>query len=107
MIQKKVGVELRSVIDRYEEKEMSITKQSGEYIAKNELEIIKFTEEREDLGTVNHVMMISPYKVTIRRTGSIRLMQSFEVGKKHSSVYHHPFGTMMIEIETKQLSYQP
>lgn len=107
MIHKSVGVELRSVIDREDDREMSIIKQSGEYMSKDDVEVIKFTEEREDIGTINHVIMITPNKVTIRRSGSVRLVQTFEIGKKHVSIYRNPFGSLEIEIETKRLVHRP
>lgn len=107
MIRKKVGVELRSVIDSQADREMSIIKQSGEYLSNQKVEVIKFKEEREDLGSIDHVVMITPKKVTIRRSGSVHLMQTFEVGKKHLSVYRHPLGSLEIEIDTKQLVHKP
>lgn len=107
MIQKRVAVELRTVIERDDDREMSIMKQTGQYMTKNAVEIIKFTEEREDIGAIDYVLIITPDKVTIRRSGALKQVQVFAVGKRHVSLYRHPFGAFEMEIETKRLVHKP
>lgn len=98
-----VDIELRTVIDRNGEKEMSIVKQTGEYIKKNEVEILTFTEQRDDIGSIRNYITIQNNRVTIRRSGAISMNQKFEVGKKSESLYRHPYGTLHFQIETKTL----
>lgn len=103
MRRKPIEVELRTVIDRNGEKEMSIIKQTGEYVRKNDIEIITFVENRDDIGNVRNYITIQNNKVTIRRSGAISMSHQFEVGKKSESLYRHPYGSLHFMITTKSL----
>lgn len=107
MERKQIEVELRTVIDRNGEKEMSIIKHTGEYIQKKDIEIIRFVEKREDIGNVRNYITIQKNKVTIRRSGAISMSHQFEVGKKSESLYRHPYGSLHFTITTKSLSCNP
>lgn len=107
MEKKIVEIELRTVIDHQGDKEMSIVKQNGEYIAKRNIEVIKYTEQRDDIGNVENFITIHPDRVTIKRTGSITMSQKFELDKKSASIYRHPYGTFHLEIETEKLRCRP
>jgi|SRR5690625_3872661 len=102
-----VDIELRTVIDRNGEKEMSIVKQTGEYVSKKSIEIITFIEKREDIGDIRNYITIQKNKVTIRRSGAISMNQQFEVGKKSESLYRHPYGTLHFQITTETLKRTP
>lgn len=103
MEEKIVEVELRTVIDRNGEKEMSIVKQTGEYMRKHSIEIITFMEKREDIGDVRNYITIQDHKVTIKRSGAISMTQQFEVGKRAESLYRHPYGSLHFNIKTNSI----
>lgn len=103
MEEKIVDIELRTVIDRNGDKEMSIVKQTGEYMRKRSIEIITFTEQRDDIGDVRNYITIQNDKVTIRRSGAISMNQQFEVGKRSESLYRHPYGSLHFNIMTRSL----
>lgn len=103
MEEKIVEVELRTVIDRNGEKEMSIVKQTGEYMRKRTIEIITFTEKREDIGDIRNYITIQDTKVTIKRSGAISMNQHFEVDKRSESLYRHPYGSLHFDIMTHSL----
>lgn len=103
MEEKMIEVELRTVIDRDGEKEMSIVKQTGEYMRKRSIEIITYTEKREDIGDVRNYITIQDDKVTIKRSGAISMNQQFEVGKRSESLYRHPYGSLHFDIRTESL----
>lgn len=103
MEEKIVEVELRTVIDRDGEKEMSIVKQTGEYMRKNSIEIITFTENREDIGNIRNYITVQEDKVTIKRSGAVSMNQHFEVGKRKESLYRHPYGSLHFDITTRSL----
>ncbi len=103
MEEKIIDVELRTVIDRNGEKEMSIIKQPAEYMRKESIEIITFTEKREDIGNIRNYITIQDKKVTIKRSGAITMNQHFEVGKRSESLYRHPYGSLHFDIRTKTL----
>jgi len=103
MEEKIVEIELRTVIDRNGEKEMSIVKQTGEYMRKRSIEIITFTEKRADIGNIRNYITIQDHKVTIKRSGAISMNQQFEVGKRSESLYRHPYGSLHFNIKTQSL----
>lgn len=103
MEEKVIDVELRTVIDRNGDKEMSIIKQPAEYMRKHSIEIITFTEKREDIGSIRNYITIQDERVTIKRSGAISINQQFEVGKRSESLYRHPYGSLHFDIRTKTL----
>lgn len=107
MERKQIEVELRTVIDRNGDKEMTIIKQTGEYIRKNEIEIITFVENREDIGKIRNYITIQKHKVTIRRSGAISMSHQFEEGQKSESLYRHPYGSLHFLITTNSLKCSP
>lgn len=107
MDSKKIRLELRTVIDRQGEKEMSIVKQLGDYTKKNDVEIITYTEQTEDFGEVKNFISIQPHKMNIKRSGKIKMNQQFVVKKKSAGLYRHPYGSFHLETETKSMQYRP
>ncbi|HLS65557.1 MAG TPA: DUF1934 domain-containing protein [Pseudogracilibacillus sp.] len=103
---KRVNVELRTVIDDEGRKELSIIKQQGTYMANERVEVITFKEETEDFGPIKNIITIYPNKVTIKRTGLIRMVQQFVVGEKYECLYRHPYGSFLMEIDTKSIEHK-
>lgn len=106
MEKKQITISLRTVIDRQGEKEMSISKQKAIYLRKGTVEIIKYVENKEDIGEVNNYITIQPDRVSIKRSGHIAMNQIFEEGRKSETVYRHPYGTLHLQIETESITYQ-
>ena len=44
--------------------------------------------------------------VTLTRTGRVNSQMVFQRGKRHSSLYETPWGTMMVDITTTTLAYR-
>ena len=44
--------------------------------------------------------------VTLTRTGRVNSQMLFQRGKRHSSLYETPWGTMMVDISTTTLAYR-
>lgn len=44
--------------------------------------------------------------VTLTRTGGVNSQMIFQRGKRHSSLYETPWGTMLVDIATTTLAYQ-
>src|SRR5690606_15298899 len=107
MEQKRIEIELRTVSDRNGNREMTIVNQSGDYMRKNEIEIITFIENREDIGKIRNYLTRQKHKVTIRRSGAISMSHHFEVGKKSESLSRHPYGALHFLITTKSLDCTP
>lgn len=100
---KHVFVELRTVIDDNGRKELSIIKQTGIYKGNKNIEMISFIEQTEDFGEIKNVITILPKKVTIKRTGLIRMSQQFIAGRRSECLYRHPYGSFLMEIDTKSI----
>lgn len=45
-------------------------------------------------------------KVTLTRTGGINSQMVFQRGRRHSSLYETPWGTMLVDIATTALAYR-
>lgn len=104
--QKKVLIELRTVIDDQGEKELSIIKQKGNYYKKDDMEVITFVDEMTDVGRIEHFITIRTGKVNIKRSGSIMMNQQFIPSRKTDSIYRHPYGSFHMEIFTKLIRHQ-
>ncbi|HLR54416.1 MAG TPA: DUF1934 domain-containing protein [Pseudogracilibacillus sp.] len=104
MIKKNVAVQLHTVIDDQGDKEMSVVKQKGKYFQKGNLEVVTFTDQIEDIGTIKNQISIHPDQVTVKRAGAISMNQQFMEGKKSECLYRHPYGMFAMEIETHHVS---
>lgn len=104
MEEKIIKVELRTVIDRDGDKEMSIVKQKGEYMRKASIEIITFTENHEDIGEVRNYITVQEDKVTIKRSGAVTMNQQFKEGERDECLYRHPHGSLHLDTLTKTLT---
>lgn len=100
LIRKEILVELRTVIDDSGEKELSIIKQKGNYIRKEDREVITFVDVMEELGEIRSFISIQPGKVNINRSGVITMNQQFLLGQVTECIYKHPFGRFHLEINT-------
>lgn len=104
---KNIIVELRTEIDDEGDKERSIIKQIGKYAKKDKLEVISFTEDIEDFGKVNNLITIQSNKVNIKRSGTITMNQQFIEGKRTECFYRHPYGSFLLEMETRSITHKP
>lgn len=107
LIKKAVSVELRTVIDDQGDKELSIIKQKGDYIKKNNIEVITFEDEVTDIGKIKNLITIQPGKVNIKRTGSISMNQQFLQNRITECLYRHPYGKFHLEVNTLSMNSQP
>ena len=61
--------------------------------------------ELTGLQGVTTTFRVEPDKVTLTRTGSLRSVMVFQVGKSHDSLYQMDFGTLMLKITTRNLFF--
>lgn len=99
-----VAVEMRSVIEEQGEKELIVDKHTASYTKRDQIEVIRFTDDKTDFGEVNHMITIHPDKVNVSRTGSVRMNQKFVEGALSECLYRHPYGAFRIEYYTKSLT---
>lgn len=103
LIKKHVAIEIRTVIDAQGEKELTISKQKGNYMKKGLTEVISFTEKTKDFGEVKSLLTIQPNKINLKRSGSITMNQQFMEGKTSECLYRHPYGAFHMEIRTNKI----
>lgn len=104
LIKRNVSIQLHTIIDDQGEKEMSIIKQRGLYYCKENLEVITFVDEVGGIGTINNHISITPDKVTVKRSGAVKMTQQFMEGKKSECLYRHPYGMFHMELYTHHIS---
>jgi|SRR5690625_1891463 len=103
LIKKNVTIEIRTVIDDEGEKELTISKQRGNYIKKGKTEVISFIEKVKDFGSVKSLITIQPDKINLKRSGIITMNQQFVEGKTSECLYRHPYGAFRMEIQTESI----
>ena len=106
LVKKDIAIELRTVIDDQGEKELSIIKQVGIYVKKENIEVISFIEKTNEFGDVENLITIRPNKINIKRSGKVSMNQQFIKGKETECLYRHPYGTFLLEIMTKSITHQ-
>ncbi len=103
LIKKNVAIEIRTVIEDDGEKELTITKQKGNYIKKEQTEVITFVEKTQDFAEVKSLITIQPDKINLKRSGSITMNQQFVEGSTSECLYRHPYGAFRMEITTESI----
>ena len=71
-------------------------------------EIILEYQESELTGMegTNTRFIVHPDEVELTRTGMVESRMLFQRGKRNSSLYETPWGTMMVDVSTTQLAHR-
>src|SRR5699024_2924827 len=99
-----VAVEMRSVIEQQGEKELIVDKHTASYTKRDQIEVIRFTDDRTDFGKVNHMITIRPDRVNASRPRSHRMIQKLVEGGLSECLYRHRYGAFRIEYYTESLT---
>lgn len=92
------------IADQSFREQMSIAGK-GKCYDNGDSQVLIFNEKDEDGESVKNMTTISDDKVTIKRTGSIKMNQIFREDHATESTYYHPFGTMHMETKTNQIEF--
>ncbi|MFC2948942.1 DUF1934 domain-containing protein [Virgibacillus sediminis] len=103
---KQVAVELRTIIDDNGQMEYNTVKQPGKFYQKGKLDVLTFEEELEGQGVTDNLITIQSDKVTIKRTGLVKMNQKFTENGTTENLYHHPHGKIHMETYTNSIFYQ-
>lgn len=103
---KKVSVELRTVIDDAGTKEYNTVNQTGNFFKKDKFDVLTYDEEVEQGPPVRNLITIYPDKVSIKRTGIVKMHQQFQVNQLTENLYKHPHGNIHMETFTNAINYQ-
>lgn len=102
-----VNITLKTVIYDLDSGEQETQKQSfmGEWTKKGSIDVLKYEEVNEEVGTIQNMIMIRPERVSIKRTGVIQMNQQFQLGQKTENIYQHMHGNMHMETFTELISF--
>lgn len=103
-----IYMELQTTIKDGETKEKNTVKEKGKIYTKEHIDMIMYEEqaENENQKVVKNIITIQPEKVTIRRSGAVKMNQMFQEGKRSESVFQHPHGRIHMETFTQSFEYQ-
>lgn len=73
------------------------------YASNGSVDVLIYEEDLDDFGKVRNFITIQPGKVNMKRSGGIMMNQQFLYGRKTESVYHHPYGSIHLEITTSDI----
>lgn len=73
------------------------------YTSNGSIDVLIYEEDLQELGKVRNFITIQPDKVNMKRSGGIVMNQQFLSGRRTESIYHHPFGSIHLEITTKEI----
>jgi uncharacterized beta-barrel protein YwiB (DUF1934 family) len=104
---KQVFIELHTTIDDGGQMEYNTIKSTGIYYQKGNIDVLRFEEASEEHAHIKNFITIQQDKVNIKRNGPITMNQQFRMDRTTESVFRHPYGTMHMETNTDNITYQP
>lgn len=102
----RVIVYLHSTIEDEEERESHKITAKGELFQRKGMDVLRFSEESEEEGRVDHLITIYPNRVNVNRKGALQTNQQFILHKTTENKIELPQGNIHLEISTKELSHQ-
>lgn len=106
-MEQQVMIELQTTIEEHGTEETITVKEQGRLYTKDHLHMIQYDEELENQVKVKNMITIQRNKVSIRRSGDVKMNQLFREGKRSENIYQHPHGRMHMDTFTKSINYQP
>jgi len=102
-----VNITLKTVIYDVDSGEQETQEQTftGEWTKKGNIDVLKYEEVNEEVGTIQNMIMIRPERVSIKRTGVILMNQQFQLGQKTENIYQHMHGNIHMETFTESISF--
>ncbi|WP_053218061.1 DUF1934 domain-containing protein [Virgibacillus senegalensis] len=101
-----VDIKLTTEIFDLGQKDVTVVEETGSYIQKGDTAVLTFTEHQEQGEDVQALITIHPEKVSVKRTGAVRMHQVFRKKQTTENVYRHEFGTMHMETHTDQIIFK-
>ncbi|TFJ93392.1 DUF1934 domain-containing protein [Lentibacillus salicampi] len=103
---KQVALELKTVIDDNGLKENHTVKETGHLYQKANMDVLTYHETTEDGSVISNMMTIHTGKVSVKRTGAVRMQQTFREQKISENVFQHPHGNIHMETFTEAINYK-
>lgn len=81
------------------------TSESGSYFFKNGKHYVIYDEENADIGgIVKSTLKFDENELSITKTGAVRTLMVLKKNLKNASGYNTPFGIILVETDTKEIS---
>ncbi|WP_058308727.1 DUF1934 domain-containing protein [Gracilibacillus massiliensis] len=107
MIKSQVNIKMTMEIVDQGKQDITIVEEKGQLLEKADTTVLTFSEENENNEQTNSLITIHPDKVSVKRSGAVSMLQKFDKKQITENVYRHQFGTIHMETETEQMTYQP
>ncbi|MGV3489666.1 MAG: DUF1934 domain-containing protein [Tuberibacillus sp.] len=101
-----VNILLSSTIERDGSAEETKLYIQGQFYIKNDAFYLKYKENVEDFGIIDHTIRIKQNEGLILRKGAIDMRQPLAVGDSREGTYKSPFGAMQTLVDTECLDVQ-
>lgn len=75
----------------------------GDYHEKNGKQYITYKTEN-DGDVISSIIKIDGNEILIKRKGSVNSSMTYRTDRKHSFMYHLPYGSVEMEIETQRIN---
>ncbi|WP_085506295.1 DUF1934 domain-containing protein [Thalassobacillus devorans] len=101
-----VSIRLVTEIRDSGRKETVVMEEQGGLYERGNTQVLKFTEHPDEGGPIDTMITIQPGKVSIKRSGAVKMHQIFR--KKHTTEnnYHHTYGIFHMNTFTDQIEHQ-
>ncbi|MRG86239.1 DUF1934 domain-containing protein [Salinibacillus xinjiangensis] len=100
-----VKVTLKTEITDQSFREQMDVVEKGEFYDNDDTHVLIFNEHDEDGNAIRNMITISQDKVVVKRKGKVKMNQIFREDRITESTYYHPYGTMRMETETKDIEF--
>lgn len=104
--QKKVLIKLQTIIKDNGQVEHNEQQHIGSYQNKRGLDVLIFEEKLEDGSIVKNMITMQDDKVSINRSGAVKMNQKFRNNGLTENTYQHPYGVLTMETFTESIAYQ-
>ncbi|MBO8172058.1 MAG: DUF1934 domain-containing protein [Bacillaceae bacterium] len=98
-----VQVKLETRINQEGTKQVLNQTCRGEWTEKGNTGYLKYQEPEENMGNTTTMMKIEPDKITLIRRGDVTMRHEYEKGRRTRGTYRSPYGTMLMETDTREL----
>ncbi|MBM7551805.1 DUF1934 domain-containing protein [Thalassobacillus pellis] len=107
MSSSKVPVAIRLVTEIRDggRKENVVLEEPGGLFERGSTIVLKFTEHPEESGPIETMVTIQPEKVSIKRSGAVKMHQIFERKRETENKYHHTYGIFHMHTFTDQIEH--
>ncbi|MRH43995.1 DUF1934 family protein [Aquibacillus halophilus] len=101
-----VKIKLTTEIIDTGKKEVTVVEEEGSFYQKGNTSVLTFTEHSEEQDDINALITIRQEQVSVKRTGAVDMHQFFRKKRVTENVYKHAYGSMHMETQTDQITYQ-